>query len=245
MKKHFLNSLILLSIVLFLLSPYVSVNCANKIFVYEESEMDTEREKMIDVIKDYGVTDECVLNAMRKVRRHKFLPAGYETKIAYGDHPLSIGHGQTISQPFIVAYMTEKIAPQNGEKILEIGTGSGYQAAILAEMGARVYSIEIVEPLAIHAQQALEHEGYDVFVKHGDGYKGWEEEAPFSTIIVTCAPEEIPNKLVEQLAEGGKMILPLGSSYFQKVVILQKIDGQITKENYLPVRFVPMVKGEE
>ena len=152
---------------------------------------------------------------------------------------------QTISQPYIVAYMTEKLALKPGEKVLEIGTGSGYQAAVLAECGADVYTIEIIPELARHARAALDAEGYGhVRVKAGDGYKGWPEEAPFDAVIVTCAPEEVPAALVEQVKEGGRMILPLGT-VFQRLVILRKKDGRVHQENDLPVRFVPMVRGRE
>ena len=172
-----------------------------------------------------------------------FIPENFRFRNeAYADHPCPIGHGQTISQPFIVAYMTEKISPKPGDKILEIGTGSGYQAAILAECGAEVFSIEIVPELAQHARAALQSEGYkEVKVQTGDGYKGWPEHAPFDAIIVTCAPEEVPAALVEQLKENGRMILPVGIG-FQRLVILRKKNGIITREEDLPVRFVPMVK---
>jgi protein-L-isoaspartate(D-aspartate) O-methyltransferase len=204
------------------------------------------RAQMVRQIRDYGVRDERALAAMAKVRRHLFIPERYRGwSGAYGDHPCSIGHGQTISQPYIVAYMTERIAVKPGEKVLEVGTGSGYQAAILAELGARVFSIEIVPELAEHARQVLASEGYDtVQVRTGDGYKGWPERAPFDAIIVTCAPEEIPPKLTDQLAEGGRMILPLGAG-IQRLVILRKSRGQIRQEEDLGVRFVPMVHGRE
>ena len=204
--------------------------------------MEEAREAMVRLLIAYGVRDEKVIAAMRKVKRHNFLPAGYFSRDAYGDHPLPIGHDQTISQPYIVAYMTERIAPRPGEKVLEIGTGSGYQAAVLAELGADVYSIEIVPELASHSIEALAREGYKCKVKCGDGYQGWPEHAPFSMIIVTCAPEELPEKLVEQLADGGRMILPLGA-YSQRLVILRKKGERFITEDDLPVRFVPMIKG--
>lgn len=219
--------------------------CADKLFPVDEEQMEQAKEMMIKQIIAYGIRDERVIEAMRKVRRHKFLPSDYMSRNAYGDYPLPIGHKQTISQPYIVAYMTEKIAPKPGEKVLEIGTGSGYQAAVLAEMGADVYSIEIVEPLAEHAKAALENEGYKAHVMAGDGYKGWPEHAPFSVIIVTCAPENLPEKLVEQLAEGGRMILPLGAAGNQRLVILRKQNDEIITEEDLQVRFVPMVKGND
>lgn len=203
------------------------------------------REKMISKLIEYGVSDQHVLEAMKKVKRHRYIPKEYQTPLAYGDHPLPIGYGQTISQPFIVAYMTEKMQVTAGEKVLEIGTGSGYQAAVLAELGADVYSIEIVPELASHAATVLKSEGYDVKVKHGDGYKGWEEHAPFATIIVTCAPEHLPEKLVEQLQNNGRMILPLGDSSMQQLIIVRKIDNEMIVEQDLPVRFVPMIQGDK
>lgn len=210
-----------------------------------DEEYRTGREQMMMTLRAYGIRDEAVLRAMEKVRRHVFIPQSYRHLCdPYGDHPCPIGYGQTISQPYIVAYMTEKIAPQPGEKILEIGTGSGYQAAILAELGAEVYSIEIIPELAEHARRVLAAEGYtNVNVLTGDGYKGWPEYAPFDAIIVTCAPEEVPPALVEQLKDGGRMILPLGSG-FQRLVILRKREGKIQLQDDLPVRFVPMVRGK-
>jgi protein-L-isoaspartate(D-aspartate) O-methyltransferase len=202
-----------------------------------------EREAMVSVLRAYGIRDATVLSAMSKVRRHMFIPETHRNRYeAYGDHPCPIGYGQTISQPYIVAYMTEKINVKPGEKILEIGTGSGYQAAILAECGAEVYTIEIIPELAQHARNVLANEGYKkVHVLTGDGYKGWSEHSPFDAIIVTCAPENIPRTLVDQLKDGGRMILPLGTG-FQRLVILRKKDGKIIQEDDLPVRFVPMVK---
>ncbi|MDQ1354453.1 MAG: protein-L-isoaspartate(D-aspartate) O-methyltransferase [Acidobacteriota bacterium] len=201
-----------------------------------------EQTAMVRLIELYGVTEKRILQAMNKVRRHLFIPASYRWRCEpYGDHPCPIGYGQTISQPFIVAYMTWKLNPQKGEKVLEIGTGSGYQAAVLAEMGVDVYSIEIVKGLFEHAQAALAAEGYEtVHLLRGDGYKGWPEYAPFDAVMVTCAPDSVPPKLVEQLKEGGRMILPVGS-WNQRLVILRKKKGKIVQEEDLPVRFVPMV----
>jgi protein-L-isoaspartate(D-aspartate) O-methyltransferase len=204
-----------------------------------------ERLAMVEVIRRHGLTDERVLTAMRTVRRHRFIPEAYRRANAYGDHPCPIGYDQTISQPFIVAYMTWKMDLQPGEKVLEIGTGSGYQAAVLAELGTEVYTIEIVPELARHAKTVLAREGYEsVHVLAGDGYKGWPEHAPFDAVIVTCAPADIPQALVDQLREGGRMILPLGR-YSQRLVILRKRKGRVVQENDLAVRFVPMVKGKE
>ena len=212
-----------------------------------ENEYRRDRERMVQLLGFYGIKDEAVLKVMNKVPRHLYIPEPFRSRCnAYGDHPCPIGHGQTISQPYIVAYMTEKMKVQPGEKVLEIGTGSGYQAAILAELGANVYSIEIVPELAEHSRKILKAEGYkNVNVLRGDGYKGWAEFAPYDVIIVTCAPEKVPQKLVEQLKEGGRMILPVGIPYQQRLVILRKTNGKIKRENDLSVMFVPMVHENE
>jgi protein-L-isoaspartate(D-aspartate) O-methyltransferase len=191
------------------------------------------------------IKDPKVLAAMRKVPRHEFVPESMR-KYAYGDSPLSIGHGQTISQPYIVAFMTEKLEPSPVDHVLEIGTGSGYQAAVLGELVKEVYTIEIVEPLAKRAKAALEEQGYkNVHVRAGDGYMGWPEKAPFDAIIVTCAPENVPKPLVEQLKEGGRMIIPVGRrSGVQNLVFMKKREGKIERRNVLPVRFVPMTGGK-
>ncbi len=197
------------------------------------------RNKMVDEqIAGRGLVDKAVLQAMRLVPRHEFVPAGMQDS-AYADHPLSIGHDQTISQPYIVAYMTEALAVKKGHKILEIGTGSGYQAAVLAQMDANVYSIEIVEPLGVKAREVLTKLGYKVHLKIGDGYGGWPTAAPFDGIIVTAAPKEIPAPLVDQLKEGGRLVIPVGS-FFQDLKVLRKVNGKLKKEKTLPVRFVPM-----
>ncbi len=228
-----------------LLSGLLLVSC------YEKRSTDKGREDnwaekratMVHQLRVYGIKDERILKAMNSIPRHKFIPERYLGVAApYGDHPCPIGHGQTISQPYIVAYMTEKLNIQPGGKILEIGTGSGYQAAVLAELGTEVYSIEIVPELADHARKALTAQGYEeVNVLTGDGYEGWQEHSPFDDIIITCAPEHIPQALVNQLREGGRMILPLGVGV-QRLVILRKISGRIEKVDDLPVRFVPMVR---
>ena len=204
------------------------------------------RAAMVRLLRTYGISDERVLAAMGKVRRHAYIPAAYRyVTDAYGDHPCSIGHGQTISQPFIVAHMTEGMAPRESEKVLEIGTGSGYQAAVLAEMGVNVFSVEIIPALAKHARVVLSEEGYgNVRVLTGDGYKGWPEQAPFDAIIVTCAPENVPQELVDQLKDGGRMILPVGDSV-QRLVVLRKTDGKVKQQDSIMVRFVPMVRGRK
>lgn len=205
-----------------------------------------ERELMVArQIAARGISNPEVLRVMRQVPRHEFVPADRQAG-AYDDSPLPIGHGQTISQPYIVALMTELVDPRPGQKILEIGTGSGYQAAVLAAMGAKVFTMEIVEPLARRARETLERLGFgDVAVRAGDGWEGWPEEAPFDAIIVTCAPEDIPPKLAEQLREGGRMVIPVGpEGGVQELVLARKVQGRMEKQSVLPVRFVPMTGGE-
>ncbi|MBU4200733.1 MAG: protein-L-isoaspartate(D-aspartate) O-methyltransferase [Verrucomicrobia bacterium] len=214
--------------------------------VRSESSADTRwlagRQAMVKQLRAYRIADERILKAMGKVRRHQFIPDSFRDRgDAYGDHPCPIGYDQTISQPYIVAYMTERLNLKPGEKVLEVGTGSGYQAAILAECGAEVYSIEIIPELARHARTVLDAEGYiGVHILTGDGYKGWPEYKPFDAIIVTCAPDEVPENLVAQLKEGGRMIVPVGTRS-QRLVILRKRDGKVETEEDLPVRFVPMI----
>lgn len=194
-------------------------------------------------IAQRGIRDTAVLRAMRIVPRHQFVETG-DTALAYGDHPLPIGYGQTISQPYIVALMTELARPSPACRVLEIGTGSGYQAAVLAEIVDSVFSIEIVEPLADEAAERLRRLGYDnVVVRRGDGYLGWSEKAPFDAILVTAAAPEIPPPLVEQLREGGRMVIPYGdAAAVQQLLLLEKRDGIIREQAVLPVRFVPLVR---
>jgi protein-L-isoaspartate(D-aspartate) O-methyltransferase len=201
------------------------------------------RQMIESQIRGRGVRDERVLEAMRRVPRHEFVPADQQ-QVAYGDHALPIGYGQTISQPYIVGFMTEALMLRESDAVLEIGSGSGYQAAILAELAREVYSIELVPALAERAKQTLARLGYrNAHVRAGDGYQGWPEHAPFTRIIVTAAPEEIPQALVEQLAVGGRMILPVGpAGGDQELLILTKAEDGITTVRSLPVRFVPMVK---
>jgi protein-L-isoaspartate(D-aspartate) O-methyltransferase len=197
------------------------------------------REAMVQQIEAYGVKDARTLAAMRAVPRHLFVPARYVDQ-AYGDHPLPIEHGQTISQPYIVAFMTEALGLTGGETVLEVGTGSGYQAAILAEVAAKVYTIEIVEPLARQAQQLLARLGRtSVQVRAGDGYRGWPEAAPFDAIIVTAAAPRIPEPLKAQLKDGGRLILPVGDSAQELVVVTRRGD-RYDERRVLAVRFVPM-----
>ena len=188
-----------------------------------------------------GVEDPGVLRAMRKIERHKFVPVKY-VKDAYRDSPLPIGYDQTISQPYIVAFMTEALELDGSEKVLEIGTGSGYQAAVLAELVKEVYSIEIVRELGEQSEKVLAENGYDnVHIKIGDGYQGWEEHGPYDAIIVTCSPTHIPEPLQQQLEEGGRMIIPVGNTYSQNLYLMEKEDGRIKEKKVLPVRFVPMM----
>ena len=201
-----------------------------------------EREQMVErTIAARGVEDPRVLDAMRAVPRHRFVPEELRSR-AYEDRPLPIGHGQTISQPYIVAFMTEAVAPRPGDRVLEVGTGSGYQAAVLDELGARVFSIEIVEPLAERAARDLAATGYDVAVRAGDGYRGWPDEAPFDVILITAAPDHVPAPLLEQLAPGGRLCLPVGAEHgLQELRLITKAaDGTLTERSLLPVRFVPM-----
>lgn len=200
----------------------------------------TMREKMVEnQIKARGVKDPRVLAAMLKVERHVFVPAENQSS-AYADQPLPIGEGQTISQPYIVALMTELLELKGQEKVLEVGTGSGYQAAILGELAKEVYGIEIVEKLASSSRDLLAKLGYkNITVKAGDGYLGWPEVAPFDAIIVTCAPDHVPKPLLEQLKEGGRMVLPVGS-YSQELKKITKRSGKIETTNVIPVVFVPM-----
>lgn len=201
------------------------------------------RERMVaQQIAARGVADPAVLRAMRAVPRHEFVPLEVREE-AHADWPLPIAAGQTISQPYIVALMSELAAVRPGDRVLEIGTGSGYQAAVLAELGARVYSIEIVEPLARTAAERLRRLGYGaVQVRHGDGYRGWPEAAPFAAIVVTAAPPEVPAALLAQLAPGGRLVIPVGTGA-QELRLLVRTPGGVETRRVVPVRFVPMVGG--
>lgn len=205
---------------------------------------ETERNALVDTFvrdPDSRVVDARVIAAMRAVPRHRFVPEAWRSE-AYRDTPLPIGHGQTISQPSLVAFMTQELKPRPGDRVLEIGTGSGYQAAILSRLVAEVYSIEIVESLAERAARVLEELGCgNVRIRAGDGRIGWPEAAPFDAVLVTCAPDAIPPALVEQLREGGRMIIPVGIQDLpQQLYLLEKHGGRVEQRAILPVRFVPM-----
>ncbi len=204
------------------------------------------REAMVtEAVIGLGIKNPRVIEAMRRTPRHEFVPPD-QRHLAYLDMALPIGFGQTISPPFVVAYMTEALDPQPDDKVLEIGTGSGYQAAVLSPLVQEVYTIEIVEPLARRAAQTLKRLGYgNVFVKAGDGFLGWPERAPFDKIIVTCSPESVPDPLIQQLAEGGRMVIPVGERYQQILYLFRKRDGQLEREALLPTLFVPMTGEAE
>jgi len=241
MKNWVLTGLIL-SITALLMLSYWFKSAASRT-PDDGGRMAVARQRMVEeqlVGWNRGITNRAVLAAMRTVPRHEFVPVE-ERDSAYVDGPLPIGHGQTISQPYIVAFMTEQLDPQPTDRVLEIGTGSGYQAAVLAELVAEVYTIEIIAPLGRRAETDLQRLGYtNVHLRIGDGYLGWPEQAPFDAIIVTCAPERVPQPLVEQLKEGGRMMIPVGAGGVQELVLLRKESGSLAQRAVLPVRFVPM-----
>ena len=212
-----------------------------------EAQYKEQRIKMVDVaVKGAGVTDERVLSSMLATPRHEFVPRNIRRAQSYLDAGVPIGKSQTISSPFIVAYMTQELDPQPTDKVLEIGTGSGYQAAILSPLVAEVYSIEIIEKLGKTAARVLKKLNYrNVFTKIGDGYKGWVEHAPFDKIIVTCSPEDIPQPLVDQLKEGGMMIVPIGERHQQTLYLMEKKDGKMVRKALRPTLFVPMTGKAE
>ena len=219
----------------------------NLVHADEASATESARMEMVErQIENRGVRDPEVLRAMRDVKRHLFVPDRV-TRHAYDDRPLPIGYGQTISQPYIVAYMTEIIQPKPDFRVLEIGAGSGYQAAVLAEIVDHVYTVEIVPELAEWAESRLKLAGYEnVSVKHADGYHGWEEHAPFDAIVVTAASPHIPPPLIEQLKDGGRMIIPVGSPFrTQQLVLVEKRGERTRTRNMLPVQFVPFTRAEE
>lgn len=213
---------------------------------FAKGTMDAEKRKLMvaEQISSRGISDKRVIDAMLKIERHLFVPDRLK-ELAYEDEPLPIGYGQTISQPFIVAYMTEAAQIKAGDSVLEIGTGSGYQAAILGEITAQVYSIEVVKELAEASRRTLASLGYkNIEVKYGDGYKGWPEKAPFDAIIITAAPPEIPDELLSQLKIGGRMVVPVGE-FFQELVLITRTSSGFEKRSLLPVRFVPMIHPDK
>lgn len=205
----------------------------------------TERRRMVETqMVARGIEDPHTLKAMADVPRHRFVDEGRRSE-AYLDTPLPIGYGQTISQPYMVAFMTETIRPRPGQKILEIGTGSGYQAAVLAACGAEVYSIEIVPPLAQRSTQLLHDLGYQAQTRAGDGFFGWPEAAPFDAVVVTAAAEFIPPPLIDQLKDGGLMVIPVGTPFqVQTLMLVEKSEGKARSRSLMPVRFVPLRRSE-
>jgi protein-L-isoaspartate(D-aspartate) O-methyltransferase len=206
-----------------------------------------EREVLVrsEIIAPGSVTDPRVITAMREVPRHEFVPS-YETDEAYADHPLPIGHGQTISQPSLVAWMTQALEPKSTDRILEIGSGSGYQAAVLSRLAAEIYSIEIIPELAEMARNNLARVGVtNVHVRAGDGYFGWPEAAPFDGVIVTCCPSKVPPPLIEQLRDGGRVVIPVERAFGQNLLVLQRDGDRLRELRTLPVRFVPMTGQAE
>jgi protein-L-isoaspartate(D-aspartate) O-methyltransferase len=205
------------------------------------SDFAVQRQRMVErQLVTRGINDQRVLAAMAKVPREEFVTPDSRAA-SYEDGPLPIGFAQTISQPYMVAFMTEQLRLKPSDRVLEVGTGSGYQAAILAELVSEIYSIEIVEPLAKNAEATLQRLGYkNVHLKVGDGYKGWPETAPFDAIIVTCAPDKVPQPLVDQLKDDGRMVIPVGDRFAQQLYLLEKKNGQLKQSATLPVRFVPM-----
>lgn len=226
-----------------MLCPAIYIGSLLLLIPWQEDVYKTKRDKMVSQqIEKRGVKDPVVLKAMRTVKRHEFVPAD-QTKNAYDDRPLPIGYGQTISQPYIVAYMTEVIQPQPDFKVLEIGTGSGYQAAVLSAIVKEVYTIEIVAELGKSATEKLKTNYKNVQVRTADGYNGWKENGPYDAIVVTAAAEHIPPPLISQLKDGGKMVIPVGSSFLtQMLILVEKKNGSTTTKNLLPVAFVPLTR---
>lgn len=235
------HTALLFVVVLFSLNSCTHSSLSEQIAVEQKAAQDFEQQRrnLIVQLQSQGINSKTVLDAMLKVPRHEFVPSS-QRHMAYQNRPLPIGHDQTISQPFIVGYMTEAASVAPGEKVLEIGTGSGYQAAVLAELAREVYTIEIIPELAEGARSVLRELGYkNVQVKTGNGYEGWPEHAPFDAIVVTAAPDEVPQALVNQLALRGKMVIPVGST-FQEMVIITRDESGVVERRTIPVRFVPM-----
>lgn len=215
--------------------------------IMSQNDFAEQREHMVKTqLLGRDIKDSITLAAMRAVKRHEFVPVSLE-HLAYTDGPLSIGHGQTISQPYIVAYMTQELKLQSGDRVLEIGTGCGYQTAVLAKIVDSVYTIEIVEPLGVAAEKRLKRLGYEnVYTRIGDGYNGWPDQAPFDAIMVTAGVKEIPPALLDQLAEGGRMIIPVGQRLFNsRLMLVTKKNGKIKTKKRIPVAFVPFTRKME
>jgi len=225
------------------MKPVFIIFCIIFLFIRQDEYAGLRNQMVETQIRARGVNNKQVLDAMKKVPRHLFVPREYQSS-AYADRPLPIGLGQTISQPYIVGYMTEAIDPRADDRVLEIGTGSGYQAAVLAEIVKEVFTLEIVPELGMMAKERLAIMGYgNIKAKVSDGYYGWREFAPFDAIVVTAAAEEIPEPLIEQLAEGGKMIIPIGSQFeIQNLVLVTKKNGEIKIKKLFGVRFVPFTR---
>lgn len=220
-----------------LIQIFIMAACAE----HQSDKYEAARNRMVKIqIQDRGVSNPAVLDAMRKVPRHLFVPPEYQSE-AYNDYPLPIGYGQTISQPYIVAYMTEVLKPAKKMKALEIGTGSGYQAAVLAELVKEVYTIEIVPELAAESDGRFKELGYEnITCKYGDGYQGWPEHAPFDIIVVTAAADQIPRPLIDQLAENGRLVIPVGQpAAIQELILITKKNGKAVERRLTYVRFVP------
>ncbi len=237
MKSIFINQ----SSVLIVAAVFIFSGCRGRLRV--ENDYGRLRKKMIvEQIERRGIKDRKVLDALYKIERHLFVDEKF-MRHAYDDTPLPIGRGQTISQPYIVALMTELLQVDKNDKVLEIGTGSGYQAAVLALLAEKVYTIEIVPELGLRAEKLLKKLNFrNIEVKIGDGYLGWPEKAPFDKIILTCAPPKVPSALIEQLKDGGLIVAPVGE-YLQELVVIRKNGSSITERKIIPVRFVPMIKS--
>lgn len=214
-----------------------------RLFINASPDFATARLRMVaEQLAQRDITNQRILHVMRTVPRHELVPKSLQNE-AYDDHPLPIGYGQTISQPYIVAFMTQALEPRTNDVVLEVGTGSGYQAAVLSDLVKQVYTIEIVEPLARRAEADLKRLCVtNVQVRAGDGYQGWPAAGPFDGIIVTCAPDHVPPALIDQLKEGGRMIIPVGPAYDQALYLLRKEGGKLRQQSILPVRFVPMTR---
>lgn len=251
MNMHTLSTIAFAALPLVFTAPPSGAQDAEATRVEITDPYQAERERMVreDIANSgffgrEGVSDPAVLNAMRAVPRHLFVPEHLANQ-AYADRPLPIGEGQTISQPYIVAFMTEALHVDADDVVLEVGTGSGYQAAVLAQIVAEVYTIEIIEPLAEQAKKRFEDQGYgNIFSRAGDGYLGWPEKAPFDAIIVTAAPDIVPPALLDQLKPGGRIVVPVGPEQeVQNLMLIEKReDGKTIQRNLMPVRFVPMTR---